>query len=332
MKQKTPDVAWLLVFATPLVSIQLAVAQELEPLEYFESFDQGIPVTWTVEDGYNDDLTWSVCDPGDVNAAPPFTEPFSAIVDSMSSGVAYMDEILISPALDVSRCDSPVLLEFTHAFIYYAANLQEVGDVDVSADNGATWVNVLRMSHDDFGPEFRQIDISAVAGSTSALKVRFHYYNARNEFWWIVDDVKVSCMAVPEPPPTMTLSCDGFAEPMHQVVTVKGRRPILPLKATLTDIETGSVITDVELEENPPVAIVTIASEYYDGETITPADLTEVTEASDGNIFEYNPATEQWYFHLPVADLAAGTYVVTMESTNDELYEFSPKCEAVFNR
>ncbi|NNJ64515.1 MAG: hypothetical protein HKP16_03040, partial [Xanthomonadales bacterium] len=233
----------------PLMFMRVAAGQELEPLEYAESFDDGIPVTWTIIDGYEDGISWEWYDPVDDPIGAPFTMP-SIIMDSLISS-NLMDEIIISPGYDLSRCQGAITLQFANCFMYYALNLHEIGDVDVSADGGATWTNVLRMYNNHFGPEIRQLDVTSIASGATDFKTRFHYYNARQEYWWFVDDVKVSCMATPEEP-EMTLDCDGFAEPMHQVVTIKGRRPILPLKATLTDSETGVVITDVDLE-NPPV-------------------------------------------------------------------------------
>lgn len=244
-----------------------------------------------------------------------------------------MDEVLISQGYDMTRCvlTSQITLEFSNCFAYYVGGLDEVGDVDVSDDGGMTWTNVLSMSNDNFGPEIRMLDITPLAQGQSDLRVRFHYYNAQEEMWWLVDDMKLSCMATPEPGPDMTISCEGFEPPMHQPVTVRGPRPILPLRATLRN-EEGVILTEIDIV-SAPVAQVFYMPESYDGEMITQADLLDVTEATEGNIFEYNPATEAWYFHLPVSNYTqSGTYIVTMESTNEEEYEFVPKCEAQFTR
>lgn len=157
---------------------------------FYENFNGGIPDSWTIVDGGNDGLTWMTVDPGLYNIGAPFTDP-AGIVDSNQGGLAYMDEQLISPSFDCSYVTGAIKMQFANCFTYYAYGPQEIGNVDVSVDGGQNWTNVLSMSNDNFGPELRVIDITNEARGYSNVKVRFHYYNARNDYWWLVDDVKI---------------------------------------------------------------------------------------------------------------------------------------------
>ncbi|HPD40852.1 MAG TPA: PKD domain-containing protein, partial [Anaerolineae bacterium] len=112
-----------------------------------------------------------------------------AILDSDYAGSRNVDAILRSPAMDFSG-ETTVILEFKYDFRWYMYGLNEVADVDVSLNDGTTWTNVWRRSGaDDRGPKTARVDISALAAGQANVRVRFHYYNAKYEWWWQVDDV-----------------------------------------------------------------------------------------------------------------------------------------------
>jgi methionine-rich copper-binding protein CopC len=161
-------------------------------LFFFEDFSNGIPATWTIVDGYNDGATWeAAADLARYNLGLPFTEP-CGVVDSDLYGTVTMDEQLITPDIDISNgTNGQVFVSFANCFKYYAYGPTEVADVDVLPSGESTWVNVLRMHSDNFGPELRVIDLSTIVAGKAGLKIRFHYYDAQNDFWWVIDDVKV---------------------------------------------------------------------------------------------------------------------------------------------
>src|SRR5206468_2229533 len=100
-----------------------------------------------------------------------------------------------SPAVDASGC-STVQLRFSNQFNWRDGSLDEVADVDVSANGGGAWTNVLRMQGASDGyplPNTKTFDISALAAGQPSVKVRFHYYNGQAEQWWAVDNVQVLC-------------------------------------------------------------------------------------------------------------------------------------------
>ncbi len=152
-----------------------------------ENFDSGIPGTWTVIDGGASADTWfgETDYLGSTLDGTPFV-----FVDSDAAGSVAMDEILESPEVNTAGATS-LTLEFDHYYNDYSLGT-EIADVDVW--DGALWQNVYSASGADVGawgtPDHQSIDI--VAYANSAMKVRFHYYNANYDMYWAVDNVVVS--------------------------------------------------------------------------------------------------------------------------------------------
>ena len=149
-----------------------------------EDFDSGIPSSWTIVDNGGSTDTWygETDHSGDDLDGTPF-----AFVNSDAAGSVDMDEELITPTFDASSY-STVTLDFDHYFNQYGS---EIGDVDVW--DGSSWNNVYSVSSDigSWGsPNNQSIDISAYINS--AMKVRFHYYNANYDWYWAVDNVTIT--------------------------------------------------------------------------------------------------------------------------------------------
>jgi PKD repeat protein len=155
-----------------------------------ENFTETLPGTWTVISANSPEVSWKWITADAFNLGSPFTEG-CVIADSNIAGAVDLDEQLITPGFDAGNCVGSIYLEFANRFTYYSYSLEEVGDVDISTDGGATWSNVLRMTGESYGPEMRTLDITSSALGNADVKVRFHYYNARSEFWWLVDDVRI---------------------------------------------------------------------------------------------------------------------------------------------
>ena len=115
-----------------------------------------------------------------------------AIADSDYAGAGVdMDTELRSPLMNLSTVTTPTLT-FNTDFNYFDGGLAEVADVDVSVDDGATWANVWRRQASYRGAV--TIDLPQAAGQ-SQVRVRFHYYQARWDAWWQVDDVRLGACA-----------------------------------------------------------------------------------------------------------------------------------------
>jgi uncharacterized membrane protein len=164
------------------------------PVVFSEGFDSGIPGTWSVEDdtGGGGVAVWRDDDPGNRTNRTGGSGTFT-IADSYYFFNFPMDTSLVTPPIDLSGVDDPVLL-FKTDFQIYPFSSAEIGDVDVSLDGGATWpINVFRHEEADgdlTGPATITVPISAAANQPN-VQLRFHYYNAYYDSWWQVDDVVI---------------------------------------------------------------------------------------------------------------------------------------------
>lgn len=165
-----------------------------------EDFSNGIPNDWTVIDGGTgggNASTWTTSNPCNRVGTSPIVAPF-AIVDSDCAGSsATQDEELITPALDLSDATT-VILEFDQYFYYYSSGSNEVGDVDVrSSLTNNNWVNVFRnQGSSSSNPDHQTIDISPYAAGATNVQIRFHYYNGSYEWYWMIDNIKVTASGV----------------------------------------------------------------------------------------------------------------------------------------
>jgi len=107
-----------------------------------------------------------------------------------------------------------VTLEFDQYFRWYSLGQAEKGDVDVrSSLTGGVWVTVMtNQAASSSNPDHKTINITGQAAGASDVQVRFHYYSASFEWYWQVDNVKVTfvgpgscamntCAAASLPPP-----------------------------------------------------------------------------------------------------------------------------------
>jgi len=181
-----------------------------------ENFDlAGIPATWTIVDGGATTDTWyadSAQDPGGCSNTDP-NSPIDgtwAAVDSDCAGTVNMDETLISPLLDLSLAQT-VRLEFDHYLNHLGP---ETADVDVRSSNTAgVWINVGRWTADTPNPEHEDIDVTGQAAGAADVEIRWHYYNANFEWYWYVDNVRVSYTA---PADCETYPCGSSSAPGEQ--------------------------------------------------------------------------------------------------------------------
>lgn len=192
------------IVAAPMVG---TVGADGEVIILAEDFEGGLPGDWTVI--VNKNCGWRDDDPGSRGALDGCSGIFM-IADSGWCGPFDMDTELITPSIDCFGY-ATVVLEFDHYFRYarfFGGN--EKGDVDVW--DGAIWHNKARYEADTSGHV--TIDISDIAAGKSGVKIRWHYYDASNDYWWEVDNVELS--AVPSVPPAV----GGEAYPVNKVGVV----------------------------------------------------------------------------------------------------------------
>jgi len=120
-----------------------------------------------------------------------------ASIDSEADGYGRsQDSTLITPAVDLSTVDKPVLSLSTE---YFAPTwTRSTGEIDVSVDGGATWTSVWSRANTTVKDKL-SFDLPKAAHH-KAVQVRFHYTGA-NDMWWQIDNVFLgaagSCSAVP---------------------------------------------------------------------------------------------------------------------------------------
>jgi hypothetical protein len=118
------------------------------------------------------------------------------------------------------------------------------------------------------------------------------------------------CATEPPPPEVPAISCEGFAAPMANYPVKAKKNRVFPLKMELFD-EFGIAQNDVDLLA-APVVTVTFTS-GVDESAFNVSGLLSARHGSDGNLF-YFTDDDIWQFNLKSKGLAAGTYVVTVDS------------------
>ena len=112
-----------------------------------------------------------------------------ARVNSDAYGLQDMDESLITPEFDGSNM-SVITLEFDHNLPIFST---ENADVDVW--NGSSWVNVASYTTeqgDNTTPAPANVVLDLSAHKNARMKVRFRYYDANYEYWWIIDNISIT--------------------------------------------------------------------------------------------------------------------------------------------
>ncbi|MEI8080682.1 MAG: PKD domain-containing protein [Actinomycetes bacterium] len=154
------------------------------------------PAGWTVVNN-GGACEWRGDDPGGRTNLTGGSGKF-AIADADNCGEGtVMDTTLTSPVMDVSTLAS---VNFSYNFDYRNVNPGELADVDVSADGGATWINVHHWNTDQRGPGTFAQDLTPLLGGSTQAQLRFHYIAPGWYWWWEVDNVFVgerNCHPIP---------------------------------------------------------------------------------------------------------------------------------------
>ncbi|HEX8998688.1 MAG TPA: CSLREA domain-containing protein, partial [Blastocatellia bacterium] len=152
------------------------VTQAAPGLVLREDFGNGIPDDWTVTDGGTGALNWTVSNPCNANPGPPFVPPFAIVDLSCAANDVIPDETLETPPFDARQLEQ-VILQFDNWFKFTPGGLNVIGDVDISTNGGAVWVNVLRFQGATENPNTRTVNLTPFIPPNSAdVRVRFHYY------------------------------------------------------------------------------------------------------------------------------------------------------------
>lgn len=174
-------------FALPANLAACAAPGYEADFSFFESFDTAaLPAGWSVTDDAGNGGIWVFDDPGGRGNLTGGDGNF-AIVDSDDAGFIDVDTSLITPSLNFTGITSAVL-EFDQ---YYNNFSSDVADVDIRL-NGGVWVNILNQTADAGPQDHQTLDISAYVANQANVQIRFHYYNANWDWYWMIDNVKVN--------------------------------------------------------------------------------------------------------------------------------------------
>jgi hypothetical protein len=156
------------------------------------------PAGWTVVDGGTGTQRWTTTNPGKRSTPSGHVIPFETI-DSAKDGSGYsQDDSLVSPAFSTAGASSVSLVFDTY---YYHYSGRSTAYVDVSADGGNSWSNVVAWTTTQGAPT-KTFDITTQSAGSGNVKVRFRYVG-NSAYYWTVDNVKV----------TVTGSCGVAAMP-----------------------------------------------------------------------------------------------------------------------
>lgn len=124
------------------------------------------------------------------------------------------------------------------------------------------------------------------------------------------------------------IACAGFEPPMDNYpVRVKKNRA-LPLKAELFDYEVVFAKTDADLTAPPVVQVMLNGAPTGEGDVSD--DVLPAGQGSDGNQFVFTDEGK-WQFNLKTGQFTApGTYIVSMESGDPDVYTFVSQCVTEF--
>lgn len=100
------------------------------------------------------------------------------------SGGASFDSTLVSPAYPVTAGQVKTLRYVTH----YLQEGGQTGDVLVSFNGGAN--QLVKRYSADARAKAETLTVTVPAGATS-MTVKFRYYNASNNWYWVIDDLRV---------------------------------------------------------------------------------------------------------------------------------------------
>ncbi|MBN1921455.1 MAG: S8 family serine peptidase [Anaerolineae bacterium] len=163
-----------------------------------EGFEGNVPPTgWSVQTAEPNGPQWTTIAASGETGNYTNGAGEAATASSDAFGQAEFDTSLVTPAFDLTGV--------TSAMVYYTANYQNYAaadflDVDISADGGATWTNLLSWNEDHGAfraqpGEDVTIDLSAYAGQ-SGLTLRYRYYdpNTGDYDWYAqIDNVRLAC-------------------------------------------------------------------------------------------------------------------------------------------
>ncbi|MFE4415018.1 S8 family serine peptidase [Streptomyces sp. NPDC056821] len=161
----------------------------------FEPFDSSEkPKGWTVVQ-HADGGGWEFDDPTPLgNRTPKGSGNFASVNSEFYGYQRTQDSDLITPAVDLTQVDKPVLQFETQ---YQGPSwTRSVATIDLSTDDGTTWTQLWTRQKSNLVASL-SLPLPQAAGHDK-VRVRFNYKGSFDQ-WWMIDDVLVgdpACAAV----------------------------------------------------------------------------------------------------------------------------------------
>jgi len=159
---------------------------------YQTGFDNGLPASWTITDGYQDERTWTSINPRDRTSS--YWEGGFMIVDSDWAGRKNMDELLSTEPLDFSGLNS-LRLRFGHDFYFFS---NAVGEVNIRIGSG-DWQNLTNFANGS-SDGIVELDLPAEVENQQDVQLAWHY-TAYYDYYWGIDNVEITAGNLEKPIP-----------------------------------------------------------------------------------------------------------------------------------
>lgn len=192
----------------------------------------GTPVTWTFSGAR------SVTGGG----TPGFVANY-AIFDSDAGSATGEDGTLEGPTFDASQ-PGTYRLEYDNQF---RGVTNTDGTPTVEVWNGTAWTAVLTMpggTNDGYPnpANHKTIDITTAAGNSATAKVRFHWVNGSDDWWWAVDNVTITRINCTAPTATYTIvpNCGTNQFSVNVNITNMGSAASIAIKEGATTFTTAT--------------------------------------------------------------------------------------------
>lgn len=152
-------------------------------------FNNGVPATWTIQDGGTTTDTWFGTTGGYNGNYLDGTEFVFVDSDAAGNNNDTLSEGLVTPSINTAGSQA-LYLEFDHFYNMYTT--ADTGYLEVF--DGAQWVTLLQYFDQDFGgwnaPEHVVVNLTPYANAN--LRVRWRYEDYGTWAWyWAVDNVEI---------------------------------------------------------------------------------------------------------------------------------------------
>ncbi len=181
---------------------------------YLEDFENVATWTnWTVTTGPGPHTCGPFARVNTASQRPTTGSGYYALSDSDACGSgATTSTILTSPVINCSNASwTAVTLEYDIYYNYYNGD-----DATVQVYNGSAWQTVWTDTNADLNAH-QSINVTTHALGNANFRVRFSYQNASWDYWYAVDNVKVSYTAPPGC--SMTACAGGCTNPTKPAIS-----------------------------------------------------------------------------------------------------------------